>query len=144
LRAGTVPAAHDFVRAVEAVAPQTPLARLLERFATAPALVSIPIVGDNGVEGVVGRAMMDIVMASGAPHALAARPCIELADCAPIHAEATLGLGALAALLAESDARRLADGFVIVSNGRYLGMGTASDVVRALQSSRVLAARYTN
>ena len=45
---------------------------------------------------------------------------------------------------AESDARRLADGFVIVSNGRYLGMGTANDVVRALQSSRVLAARYTN
>ncbi|MBC8022513.1 MAG: diguanylate cyclase [Burkholderiales bacterium] len=53
-------------------------------------------------------------------------------------------MGALAALLAESDARRLADGFVIVSEGRYLGMGTAGDVVRTLQSSRVLAARYTN
>src|SRR5689334_25184489 len=38
----------------------------------------------------------------------------------------------------------MADGFVIVSQGRYLGMGTAADVMRALQSSRVLAARYTN
>ena len=44
----------------------------------------------------------------------------------------------------EEYARRLADGFVIVANGRYVGMGTAGDVVRTLQSSRVLAARYTN
>jgi len=48
------------------------------------------------------------------------------------------------ALLVESDARRLADGFVIASHGRYIGMGTSSDVMRSLQSSRVLAARYTN
>ncbi len=144
LRAGTEPTAHDFVRAIEPATPDTPLARLLERFATSPSLVSIPVVSASGVQGVVGRAVMDIVMASGAPHALAARPCIEVADPGPIHAEARLGLGALAALLAESDARRLADGFVIVSEGRYLGMGTAGDVVRTLQSSRVLAARYTN
>jgi EAL domain-containing protein (putative c-di-GMP-specific phosphodiesterase class I)/GGDEF domain-containing protein len=144
LRAGPEPTAHDFIRAVEPATPQTPLARILERFATSPALVSIPVVDEKGVGGVVGRAVMDIVMASGAPHALAARPCIELADLAPIHAEASLSLDALAALLAESDARRLADGFVIVSGGRYLGMGTAGDVVRTLQSSRVLAARYTN
>jgi EAL domain-containing protein (putative c-di-GMP-specific phosphodiesterase class I)/GGDEF domain-containing protein len=144
LRAGTQPTAHDFVRDVEPVTPDTPLARLLERFATSPSLVAIPVVGATGVEGVVGRAVMDIVMASGAPHALAARPCVEVADVAPIHAEASLGLDALAALLAETDARRLADGFVIVANGRYVGMGTAGDVVRTLQGSRVLAARYTN
>ena len=144
LRAGTEPTSHDFVRAVDPVTPETPLARLLERFATSPTLVSIPVVGPAGVQGVVGRAVMDIVMASGAPHALATRPCVEFADTAPIHAEANLGLAALAALLAETDSRRLADGFVIVSNGRYVGMGTAGDVVRSLQSSRVLAARYTN
>jgi EAL domain-containing protein (putative c-di-GMP-specific phosphodiesterase class I)/GGDEF domain-containing protein len=144
LRAGTEPTAHDFIRAVEPAHGQTPLARLLERFATSPALVAIPVMGENNVEGVVGRGVMDIVMASGVPHALAARPCIEFADLAPIHAEASLGLDALAALLAQTDARRLADGFVILSGGRYLGMGTAGDVVRVLQSSRVLAARYTN
>ncbi len=144
LAAGTQTTAHDFIRAVEPARPDVPFARLMERFATSPALVAIPVVGDRGVEGVVGRGVMDIVMASGVPHALAARPCIELADLAPIHAEASLGLDALAALLAESDARRLADGFVISEGGRYLGMGTAGDVVRTLQSSRVLAARYTN
>jgi hypothetical protein len=53
-------------------------------------------------------------------------------------------LSALTALLVESDPRHVADGFVIVSQGRYLGMGRTADVMRALQSSRVLAARYTN
>ena len=144
LAAGKQTTAHDFIRAVEPVTPATPFARLMERFATLPTLVAIPLVSGKGVEGVVGRGVMDIVMASGAPHALAARPCVEVADLAPIHAEASLGLDALAALLAESDARRLADGFVIVAAGRYLGMGTAGDVVRTLQSERVLAARYTN
>jgi EAL domain-containing protein (putative c-di-GMP-specific phosphodiesterase class I)/GGDEF domain-containing protein len=144
LAAGTESTAHDFIRAVEPARPDTPFARLMERFATSPGLVAIPVVGDKGVEGVVGRGVMDIVMASGAPHALAARPCIDVADLAPIHADAALGLDALAALLAESDSRRLADGFVIVAGGRYLGMGTAGDVVRTLQRARVLAARYTN
>jgi GGDEF domain-containing protein len=72
------------------------------------------------------------------------RACIEVADEAPIKVEADLDLGALTALLVESDPRHLADGFVIMSQGRYLGMGTTADVMRALQTSRVLAARYTN
>jgi GGDEF domain-containing protein len=33
---------------------------------------------------------------------------------------------------------------VIFSQGRYLGMGASADVMRALQNSRVVAARYTN
>jgi GGDEF domain-containing protein len=73
-----------------------------------------------------------------------ARPCVEYADLAPIKVEATLELTALAAILAETDSRHLADGFVIVSGGRYLGMGSSQDVIRSLQSSRVLASRYTN
>ncbi|HSN22363.1 MAG TPA: diguanylate cyclase, partial [Usitatibacter sp.] len=75
---------------------------------------------------------------------LARRPCLELADRAPIRVEASLDLAELTAILVETDARRFADGFVIVSGGRYLGMGASRDVMRALQSSRVLASRYTN
>jgi len=87
---------------------------------------------------------VELVAASPEAERLLLRPCSEVADDAPIRAEAELELGDLTALLVESDARRLADGFVIVSGGRYLGMGTSGAVMRALQSSRVLAARYTN
>jgi EAL domain-containing protein (putative c-di-GMP-specific phosphodiesterase class I)/GGDEF domain-containing protein len=145
LRAGTEPTAHDFVHAVKPVAPEDSIASVIARFAASPpAVTAIPIVRDEAVLGLVSRTQLDLVGASPGAERLTSRPCMEVADEAPIRVESRLELGDLTALLVESDARRIADGFVIVSNGRYLGMGTTADVMRALQTSRVLAARYTN
>jgi EAL domain-containing protein (putative c-di-GMP-specific phosphodiesterase class I)/GGDEF domain-containing protein len=126
LRAGTEPRAHDFVRAVDPAAPDATLA------------------GSAGIEGVVSRQWMDLARTAPNAESILGRACIDFADKAPIRVEADLELAALTAILVESDVRRFADGFVIVSGGRYLGMGTSRDVMRSLQSSRVLAARYTN
>ncbi len=144
LRAGSEPHALDFVRAVEPVAPPTPLAVVLERFRAVATLAAVPIVGAAGVEGLVSREWLARAEAAGAAAAFLAQACIELADRAPIRVEASLDLSALTAILVESDAHRFADGFVIVEGGRYLGMGNPRDVMRALQSWRVLAGRYTN
>ena len=145
LRAGTEPTAHDFVHAIQPVAPHEPIASVVARFASSrPAVTAIPVVEGDTVVGVVSRTQLELVAASPEAARLTSRPCIEVADEAPIRVEARLELGDLTALLVESDARRIADGFVIVSQGRYLGMGTTADVMRALQTSRVLAARYTN
>lgn len=144
LRAGTEPTAHDFVHAVQPVSPHATIAEVLARFASMPSLTAIPVVDADILAGVVSRTQLELVAASPDAARLTSRACIDVVDESPIRAEATLDLGALTALLVESDARRLADGFVIVSGGRYLGMGTSADVMRALQTSRVLAARYTN
>ena len=144
LRAGTEPVAHDFIRAVDAATPSTTLGELLARFHAHPAIGAIPVIGTGGLEGVVSRTQVELVAASPEGERLLERPCIEGADEAPIKVEADLDLGALTALLVESDPRHLADGFVILAKGRYLGMGASGDVMRALQNSRVLAARYTN
>ena len=144
LRAGSEPCAHDFVRAVEPVSPHDTMSALAQRFESFPALAAIPIVGPAGLEGVVSRTIVDpLGMTHDARRALA-RPCIEYADRGPIKVDASLELSALAAILAESDSQHLADGFVIMNDGRYIGMGSSQDVVRSLQSSRVLASRYTN
>ncbi|HET7730504.1 MAG TPA: GGDEF domain-containing protein [Usitatibacter sp.] len=144
MRPGSEPCAHDFIRAVDAVTPRTPISSVLARFAKSPAIAAIPVIGTHGLEGVISRTQIELVAASPDAARLVSRPCIEVADEAPIRAEADMDLGALTALLVESDARHLADGFVILSGGRYLGMGASADVMRALQNSRVLAARYTN
>ncbi|HZZ93279.1 MAG TPA: GGDEF domain-containing protein [Usitatibacter sp.] len=145
LRAGTEPVAHDFVRAVDAAAPETPLGAVLDRFTAQASLTAIPVLSAQGaLEGVISRSWLDMVMASPQASAMRARACIDFADRAPIRAESDLDLSALTALLVESDARRMSDGFVILARGRYLGMGGTRDVLRSLQSSRVLAARYTN
>jgi len=144
LRAGSEPSAQDFLRAVEPASARQSLGTLLDRFAASPSLASIPVAGASGVEGVVSRAWLDLSRASGAAASLRPRPCIEFADRTPIEAESDLDLSALTALLVETDAQRVADGFVILSKGRYLGMGTSADVMRSLQGSRALAARYTS
>jgi EAL domain-containing protein (putative c-di-GMP-specific phosphodiesterase class I)/GGDEF domain-containing protein len=145
LRAGSEPTAGDLVRAVTPVGADEPIAAVLARFEASTGLTAIPVADAEGaVTGVVSRTQLELVAASPESARLVSRPCGEVADDAPIRVEASLDLGGLTALLVESDARRLADGFVILSSGRYLGMGTSADVMRALQSSRVLAARYTN
>jgi EAL domain-containing protein (putative c-di-GMP-specific phosphodiesterase class I)/GGDEF domain-containing protein len=144
LRAGTEPSAQEFLRAIEPANPRDSLGSLLDRFAAMPSLAAIPVVGANSIEGVVSRAWLALARTGPASSALRTRPCIEFADRTPIEVEADLDLAALTALLVESDAPRVADGFVILSKGRYLGMGAATDVMRSLQGSRALAARYTN
>jgi EAL domain-containing protein (putative c-di-GMP-specific phosphodiesterase class I)/GGDEF domain-containing protein len=145
LRAGTEPTAGDFIRSVSPANPADTIAAVLERFAAAPAVHAIPVLAPDGqLAGVLSRTQLELVAASPESERLLVRRCGEVADETPIRVEAALELGDLTALLVESDARRLADGFVIVSQGRYLGMGSSGDVMRALQSSRVLAARYTN
>ena len=145
LRAGTEPVAHDFIRAVDPAAPQAPLGSVLDRFSARPSLTAIPVISAAGsLDGVISRSWLDMVMASPQAGTMRARPCVDFADRAPIRVESDLDLSALTALLVESDTRRMSDGFVIQAKGRYLGMGTTRDVMRSLQSSRVLAARYTN
>ena len=97
--------------------------------------------GPGGGDGVVSREGAGAAMALGRAEALAKRPCLDFADPAPIRVEADLDLGALTAILVESDARRFADGFLIVSHGRYIGMGASPDAMRSLQSRRGVAAR---
>jgi len=144
LRAGTEPTAHDLVHAVAPVEPGDSIAAVLRRFAALPGISAIPVVEGDAIRGVVSRTQLELVAASPGGERLTARACIEITDETPIRVEARMELGDLTALLVESDARRIADGFVIVSGGRYLGMGRSADVMRALQTSRVLATRYTN
>jgi EAL domain-containing protein (putative c-di-GMP-specific phosphodiesterase class I)/GGDEF domain-containing protein len=144
LRAGTEPRAQDLIHAVDPVGARETLGQVLRRFLGSPGTTALPVSGETGLAGVISRTQVELVAASPDCARLLERPCIEVADAAPIKVEASLDLSALTALLVESDPRHVADGFVIVSQGRYLGMGRTADVMRALQTSRVLAARYTN
>jgi EAL domain-containing protein (putative c-di-GMP-specific phosphodiesterase class I)/GGDEF domain-containing protein len=144
IRAGTEPSAHDFVRSVDAMAPGDTIAAVLKRFADRPGVTAIPVIDEGGLRGVVSRTQVEMVAASSQADRLLARACTDVADESPIRVEADMDLSALTAILVESDAQHLADGFVIMSGARYLGMGTSQDVMRALQNSRALAARYTN
>jgi EAL domain-containing protein (putative c-di-GMP-specific phosphodiesterase class I)/GGDEF domain-containing protein len=132
--------AGDFLRAVDVATPAQTMGELCGRFAHDPLLCAIPVAGTGGVAGVVSRpAVMPVAGSESLDE-----PCARYLETLPLRVEADLDLPALAALLAESDARRVADGFVIVSRGRYLGMGTSADVLRAMAEANVAARRHTS
>jgi GGDEF domain-containing protein len=135
------PCARDFVHAVAPASPGDPLGGLLERFGRHPQLAAIPVVGAQGIAGVVSRSWHDVAEAS---LPIGGRACADFVDPTPIRVEPDTALAGLAALLTRADARRAADGFVIQSRGRYVGMGLTQDVVRSLHTAQVLASRYTH
>ena len=140
LRPGSAPRAKDFLRAVEPIARAAPLRDAVERFSRSGDIGAIPVTGSEGIEGVASRAAVEAL-------ALDSRrldePVARHLEGCPIRADAELDLPALAAMLVEADSRRLADGFVILSQGRYVGMGRSQDVIRALQGANAFAARHT-
>ena len=72
------------------------------------------------------------------------KACITLADLQPVCFDRRTTLDEMAQLVAGEPSRALADGFVITDEGRYVGLGTGSDLLRAITDVRMEAARYAN
>lgn len=72
------------------------------------------------------------------------RPCTTFMNADPLIVEAEAPIESLMQVLAGDDQRYLSDGFVIVDNGRYLGLGTGEALVRAVSALRIEAARHAN
>jgi EAL domain-containing protein (putative c-di-GMP-specific phosphodiesterase class I)/GGDEF domain-containing protein len=130
--------AGDFARRVEPASGATGVAELRARFERFRGLDAIPMVEGDSVAGLVSRCRIEALRGDEDC------ACEAVIDDAPLRVEADLDLDALTALVLEADGRRLADGFVILERGRYLGMGRSGDVLRALQGAHVRAARYTH
>ncbi|SDD51855.1 diguanylate cyclase/phosphodiesterase [Cupriavidus sp. YR651] len=72
------------------------------------------------------------------------KACITLASREPVCFDTRAGLEDMAHWFAGEHPRALADGFVITDGGRYLGLGTGADLLRAITEVRMEAARYAN
>ena len=74
----------------------------------------------------------------------AKKPCTLLMDRNPLVVDSALSLAGLSQLLIAADRRYLTDGFILTQQGRYLGMGTGHDLIRAISEIQINAARYAN
>ncbi|MGE5615946.1 MAG: EAL domain-containing protein, partial [Bacillota bacterium] len=131
LRTVTRSRAADFARRVEPARSCTPLAEVLARFERSRTLDAIPVLEREALAGVVSRWSIEALGIPGE------RDCSAVLDAAPLRVEANLDLEALTALVLEADGRRMADGFVVVERGRYLGMGRSVEVLRGLQDAQL-------
>jgi diguanylate cyclase (GGDEF)-like protein len=72
------------------------------------------------------------------------KSCMMNANTEPRLIEKSHRVDELLGILTSEDQRYLTDGFIVVENGRYLGLGTGDQLVRCVTETRIEAARHAN
>jgi EAL domain-containing protein (putative c-di-GMP-specific phosphodiesterase class I)/GGDEF domain-containing protein len=117
----------------------------LELFNRLPELHALAVVEhDEPVALINRRSFMDRYALPYHREVFGKRPCLLFANASPVIIEKSMTVEQMAKLLASDDQRYLADGFVITDNGKYAGLGTGENLVRAVTEVRIEAARYAN
>ena len=72
------------------------------------------------------------------------KSCMLHANLEPRLIERNHNIDELVGILTSEDQRYLSDGFIVIENGRYVGLGTGEQLVRSVTETRVEAARHAN
>ena len=72
------------------------------------------------------------------------KSCMAFANTQPRIVELDCDVDQLVGILTSQDQRYLNDGFIVIDNGRYVGLGTGEQLVRSVTEARIEAARHAN
>ncbi|MCK6405441.1 MAG: response regulator [Rhodocyclaceae bacterium] len=130
-----MPVARDVLQCSPCVAADA-LTREVERcFQSDPELISLPVV-DESAGRPIGMINRGIFMTSLAKpfyrEIYFDKSCLVFMDKSPLIVEEGMPLEELSIEIAQGGDKVVADGFIIASEGRYLGMGFTQDVLRVM------------
>lgn len=133
------------VQRVPAVAPDATIDEVAKLFAADTSLRAVALVEDERPVGLLQRqAFSDQYVRPYARELYGRRPCLLFASTSPLLLDKHTGLDAVTAVLTSPDQRYLTEGFIVTEGGRYLGLGTGEQLVRAVTEVRIEAARHAN
>ncbi|WP_174874335.1 GGDEF domain-containing protein [Vogesella oryzae] len=113
-------------------------------FADNPALFAVPVLRDRRPLALLSRhRVLETFAKPFNRELLGKKPCLTLADMSPLVVAADTDIQTLSAL-ASADRRHLVNGFIIVEDAAYLGMGTGHELMRMISEMQLAAARYAN
>jgi len=72
------------------------------------------------------------------------KPCRELMDADPLIVDKATRMTELSELVVKKGKAAFTQGFIITSEGRYLGLGSGFDLMREVTEMQIVAARYAN
>ena len=123
----------DYVEAIVPVAPNAPGSLVFDRFQAEPNTLAIAVVDDDGRPlGLIERNAFTLRMAAEFGRALyARRPAETLMDADARVAEADTSADIFFRSVDDADLGALLGGFIVVRNGRYLGVGSALHLLQA-------------
>ncbi|WP_455287361.1 EAL domain-containing protein [Cupriavidus necator] len=138
--------AGRLLRPAPTVSPATSNDAVLRTFQEQPELHAVAVVHDEGRPlAIISRqAFIDRYAAPFHRELYGKKACIAMANREPACFDRRASLEEMAQILSGENTRSLADGFVITDQGRYIGLGTGADLIRAITEVRMEAARYAN
>lgn len=110
-----------------------------------PDLHAVALVeGDRPVGLIARKTVQDLYLRLYFRDRYGPRPCTLHANLNPLLVDVHTPVEQLTKVLTSNDQRYLTEGYVITEGGRYLGLGTGEQLVRAVTEARIEAARHAN
>lgn len=138
--------ASQLARRGPTVNPSVCCAEVIEMFSRDEYLYSLPVLGPD--ERPLGILRSMSVLKRGAERffieIFGRKSCIELMDANPLVFDAGASLRSMSEALSNIDDRYMVDGFVVTRQGRYLGIGRSSDLLKAVSDSQLSIATNAN
>lgn len=123
---------RQLLRQVAAVPSSIEQQQVHQLFQQHPTLMSIPVVDDGQPQGLINRlAFIERCAQPGK------QSCRQFMHCTPLIAEHDTSLQEFGQRMAQADAHHLLSGFIITDQGRYVGMGSGHDLLRALMQAQI-------
>lgn len=119
--------------------------KLLEIFQADADLPAVAVLSNGLPVGIVNRRrFLERYTLPYFPEVYGRKSCTALMESNPLLIEISQPLEELIHVLTADDQRYLNDGFVLVDAGKYVGIGTAEQLVRSVTELRIEAARHAN
>lgn len=127
------PTASALAVSVPAINAEENNARVLEVFGRHKELISLPVLDSDRPIGLISRNIFMSQMSKPYHRELyEKKSCIAFMDKDPLIVELDTPIETLGALAVESGDKTLADGFLIVDGGKFLGLGSGLELMRML------------
>ena len=106
---------------------------VFERLAREPGAIALAVVDGDRPVGLVNRkALIERFARPFARELLGRKPIEEFMETSPLVVDRGMDLEDLGRVVLDGDTRYLYEGFILVDQGRYVGMGTGHDLMRVL------------
>jgi EAL domain-containing protein (putative c-di-GMP-specific phosphodiesterase class I)/GGDEF domain-containing protein/predicted transcriptional regulator len=137
--------ARKLVMSAPTVASQTASEDVLELMMQYPELHAVAVVNNGIPVGIIHRpALLDRFIGLYGRELHGKKPCSDLMDANPLIVDKATHMAELSELVVQKGKTAFTQGFIITSEGRYLGVGSGFDLMREVTEMQIVAARYAN
>lgn len=142
--AGYVPI-RQLLRAMDPISPDIENDEVYARFEQEPKLLSLPVVKEGKPLGMINRyTVIDHFARPYRRELYGKKPCHTLMNDAILAVEHTDSIQEVAHRLSSDERDHFLDYFIIVRDGRYLGVGSSRELMNMITNMQMKAARYAN